>query len=240
MNKKAAAPKEVGRRYSRRNVIASESGGELIPFDPEVFHHFHSAPDRYKRWALDYLERHDVSANDVIAKASSDGFVNEGTPLREHVESMPATNHDDGAALAARIYELCRKTEIFQMQPELFRPGEGLQTIFELGRLSMLARVYGIDDEVIRDRVEKAKKTNVKYAPEEKAKWREVDQKEFSGHSVNNAAKLIAKRLDLPDEAIETIRRALTPRKKLGKALCFTSGSKPQSNRRESQRRETK
>lgn len=91
MNKKAAAPKEVGRRYSRRNVIASESGGELIPFDPEVFHHFHSAPDRYKRWALDYLERHDVSANDVIAKASSDGFVNEGIAGKTSASSLRHT-----------------------------------------------------------------------------------------------------------------------------------------------------
>lgn len=102
---------EVGRRYTRRLQL---SGG-LERIDVEAHHIFSGAIVRYKNWALQYLEEKNISARKITEDALLAGWVNEGAALREHVALIVGTESDDGISLAARIYELCRLIEEFQL-----------------------------------------------------------------------------------------------------------------------------
>lgn len=133
--------KNAGRRYSRR----TEHDG-LVQYDADGWHRFSGAPARYKKLALDYLAAHDIPANEIIARSNADGNLNEGAALREYMSCIPGTEIDDTRYLAARLYEIARIVEVVQDRPDLARPGEVEQRIFELGRVSALAEVYRIDD----------------------------------------------------------------------------------------------
>lgn len=197
--------KEIGRRYTRRKIIADG----LEPLDNEIHHVFHGAVDRYKKWAVEYLEAHGIGAREIIESAKSDGWANDGAVLREHVSCIQGTENDAGISLAARIYELSRLVEISQTNPEDFRPGAIQQNIFELGRVSMLARVYGIDDEAVKERVRRAARSNTKFTEADRERWRALHKRELSQHSKRRAAEIIAQREGLASDVTETIRKAL-------------------------------
>lgn len=196
---------KVGGRYSRRTGPAP--GLEYI--DPDTHNLFTGATKRFKAWALDYLQREAVPALQVVERAKAAGWINEGEALREFLGSIPGTESDDGVMLAARIYSLCRLVEEFQTAPELFRPGQGHQAIFELGRLSMLARVYGIDDAAAAKRNDRAVDENTKYTKAERDQWRDLYASSYAGMSMSSAARLIASRQGLPKAAEQTIRKVL-------------------------------
>lgn len=197
--------KEIGRRYSRKKIL----GKGLEPIDPEIHHLFHGATDRYKKWAIDYLEKNNIEARKILDSAKENGWTNEGYILREHVSWIKGVDSDSGIFMAARVYELCRAIEICQEQPETSRSGEILNHVFELGRVSMLARVYGIDDEATKKRIEIAKLSNKKYKEKDRIRWQEMYKQDFSRHSKRRAAELIAQREGLGPEAEEAIRRSL-------------------------------
>jgi hypothetical protein len=196
---------EIGRRYTKRKALP----GGLEPLDVEIHHIFSGATERYKKWAIDYLEGKKIAASSILNLAIADGQLNEGAALREHVACIPKTDSDDGIYLAARLYELCRLVEEFQSRPELFRPNDGFQHLFELGRVSMLARVYGIDDVVVNKRLDLAKLANVRFDENDHARWRKLYKDDFSKHSKRRAAELIAASEGLAPSATETIRKVL-------------------------------
>lgn len=199
---------EIGRRYSRRKVVPGTRGG-LECISSETHHVFSGAPARYKAWATTYLEGAGVPASALIAKAEADGLLDLGSHLQDHVALRAGTSHDDVIMLAARIFRLARLVEVFQSRPELFRPGAGHQHIFELGRLTMLAQVYVIDDTAATKRVERARRENTKFTDAERSMWNELRTREFHTHSKRRAAELIVSRLNLPPSAIESVRKAL-------------------------------
>ena len=203
-----AREKLVGRKFSKRQ----EANG-LVVLDPETHHRFSDATRRYKAWAILYLERNNINAEAIIARALKDGMLNEGAALRHHVNSLEGVEPDHGVYLAARLYELCRDVEHFQTSPELFRPGSGLQAVFELGRVSMLSRVYGVDDEATKKRIRNMTTVRKKFTDEDRDAWRELRATKFSKHTDRSAARLILKSLDLPEEAFDSVRKELGRKK---------------------------
>jgi len=179
------------------------------PIDPEIHHLFHGATNRYKKWAIDYLVKNNIEVTKIIESAKQNGWTNEGFALRDHVAWIEGVESDSGIYMAARIYELCRLIEICQENPETSRPGAILNHVFELGRVSMLARVYGIDDEATKKRIEIAKFSNKKYKEKDRIRWQEMYKQDFPRHSKRRAAELIAQREGLGPEAEEAIRRSL-------------------------------
>ena len=102
--------------------------------------------------------------------------------------------------------------------PELFRPGEGLQDIFELGRMSMIARVYQID-EVATDKRVKPAANRRSVPPEDIERWREWrNAPDLAPLEDRSAAEVIRKR-DRSRFSVETIRKKI---KKLGTSICET------------------
>lgn len=197
--------KEIGRRYTRRKIVADG----LEPLDTEIHHVFHGAVDRYKKWAVEYLEAHGIDACKIIESAENDGWVNGGAVLREHVSCIHGTENDAGISLAAWIYELSRLVEMGNTNSEDFRPGAVHQYVFELGRVSMLARVYGIDDEAVEERVRRAARSNTKFTEADRERWRSLYKRELAQHSKRRAAEIIALREGLTGVASETIRKTL-------------------------------
>lgn len=195
----------IGRRYSRRESPAPG----LEAYDAEMWHIFSGATARYKEWALEYLEAQGIAARRIAADATVNGWLNEGAVLRESVSCIEGTENDSGIMLAAHIYEVARRIEEYQAHPDLAPRGQCVQDIFALGRISMLARVYGIDDQAVAKRVNRATKANRKFTDADRARWRQLRAVEYGTHSKSRAAALIAAHEGLPATATESVRKAI-------------------------------
>lgn len=165
--KRPAAPKRpangpivVGRRYNRVTKLGDRfSALEVLDADS---HHL-LRPAKLKAWALQVLTEHGFTLDGLRLDHA---LQNEGALLRERVATTVLKplefavdeagfarvvagggyEHDDPPMLAARIYELAREVELAKTDP---RPGarefyasQAHATGYELGRLSMLLRVY--------------------------------------------------------------------------------------------------
>lgn len=192
-----------GKRYSKRIENANGS----TPIDPDVFHQFRGSTARYREWAIRYLKKHDIDAEAFASAARLSGHLDEGAALREHVQCLKGVEIDSGVWMAARVFQLCSRIDVFMKSPELFRPGEGFQDIFELGRMSMIARVYQIDEEVTAKRVEPAAKSRA-VPTDVVARWRHLFATDFAGKSKTRAADLIKKR-ERSTWGVRTIREKL-------------------------------
>lgn len=200
--------KTVGRKYSRR----VEYQGGLQPLSADAHHIFdRETTQRFKTWALSYLDARGIAATAIVSHAASDGWINEGAALRSHVQAIEPIEDDDVAMLAARIFEVCRNLEELQANPETSRP-LGLQWAFQLGRLTMLAKAYGIDDEATQKRVSAMVGSTSVYSLDDIEKWRSLYELHFVGKSFRQSAQHIARRMNLPTEAVETIRKDLAKR----------------------------
>lgn len=153
-------PPQRGRRFSRVTVLGDEhSALEVLSADS---HHL-LRPADIKAWALEVLTTAGVETGGLTVDHP---FQNEGAQLRERVactvleplefERDPGGwlriikgrgySHDDMPALAARIYELAREVELARLDPDpgarAFYATQAHATGYELGRLTMLAKVY--------------------------------------------------------------------------------------------------
>ena len=203
-----------GQRYSKR----IEDAHGCTSIDPDVFHYFRGSTVRYREWAARYLAIHDIDAETFASAARLSGHLDEGAALREHVQSIKGVDVDSGVWMAARIFQLCSRIDVFMKSPELFRPGEGFQDIFELGRMSMMARVYQIDEVATEKRVKPAAKS--RSVPAGKvALWKEWRNEPHLKHKSDRSAAEIIERREEGRFSAETIRKSF---KKLGTSICET------------------
>ena len=184
-----AKEQEKGKRYSKR----IEDANGCTSIDADVFHHFRGSTVRYREWATRYLVNHGIDAEAFASAARLSGHLDEGAALREHVQSIKGVDFDSGVWMAARIFQLCSRIDVFMKSPELFRPGEGFQDIFELGRMSMKAHVYAVDEMVTAKRVDKAAKSR-EISTSDTERWQKLFATDYAGHSKTHAARLIQKK----------------------------------------------
>lgn len=183
----------VGKRYSKRETL----GRAVEVFDWDS-HHLLSprALTAMKDWAMRMLTAHGI---DVIAVLAAWDGTNDGEGLRLHVASIQGTEHDDLRALAARIFELCRLIELHltdeRVRQWVAAAGGAFALGFELGRLSMLAKVYGIDSAMAPTNRANAKKPR----PNRHVCDHDELRQEFlrlvrEGHSPGNARGILKER----------------------------------------------
>lgn len=203
--------KVVGRRYSRR-VQVSPAGFQI----DENAYHLLRIPS-LKAWALDVLQVHGIAAESLVSRFAAE-WTNEGQPLREHVAWTEGVQHDDARLLAARVYELCRYLEIAAAPTTEYEREYCSERVmpwaFELGRISMLAMSYEVDDEATERRRRGASTENSKFTSRDRDRWRETAARLYPTRSKRNAAWLVLRLEGRPETEFESIRRALM--KKIG------------------------
>ena len=195
----------VGKRFTRRAAIEFDDGAMLVQLDPrERF-----APAAIKAAAIEALE-----SDGIPARATLEAHPG-GSALRDLVLNVLSHDADSRAGIACQICEQCIRIE---QLPMLGAPSAMLMAAaYRLGQLVMIGKVYGIESAENAGLQRQGAAARRVYSDADKDRWRTLAANDYSSHSNRRAAELIKVRLNLPAEAVDTIRRVIA--KKTGKSL---------------------
>lgn len=213
---KKPASVNVGRRHSKATALGGKRS-PVLRIDADAFHLLQ--PAALQQWAADALRREGVPVDQLLA-AADPTVLNRGSAVRVWVASRHGEALDSDAWIAARVLELAILVDQIRTDPAAREwadaRGETMRAPYELGRLSMLAKVYAFDAEAVRKRTTGAKAENTKYTQDQRDEWQRLRVERYADHTQRRAAALIAAHCGLPDNAAEAIRRELM--KKSGNA----------------------
>lgn len=200
----------IGRSYSKVAVEGAPASpihklGAPGVGDP---HHL-LRPAALKTWAISVLQRSGIDTKVEVEHP----LQNEGAALRERVACVRGMRHDAVESLAARIYELAREVELAKKDTDPgareFYASRAARVGYELGRLTMLAHAYGVDDDANSGFRARGAESRQRYSDTDRVAWRELRATKFATMSARSAAAAIVRYLKLPSEAAETVRKEL-------------------------------
>jgi hypothetical protein len=207
-------PKTVGKRFTKKVVVGPGfahpvldgaptpkwAQSRLVQLDPEDYFD----PKRTKASALQTL---------FEAGYPQSALYGEGGYCHA-LEKVRFDGHEDDSTvgLAAQALWHCRQLELLaEVVPQVQWKAAAAHA-YAIGRLDAFRKAYGIEDRRGDTMREQAAAKRRLYSQADRDSWIELDGSEFSAHTVRRSADLIASRLSLPTEAVESIRKVLPKR----------------------------